>query len=299
MRLYAYPGNEPLRDALAARLGMERGSADWHRFPDGETLVRIDTTPDAEACLVCTLDDPDPKMLPLLFAADALRAQGATRIGLVAPYLAYMRQDKSFHAGEAVSSRHFGALLGQHFDWLVTVDPHLHRLQDLGQVFPRPNRVLHAAALLAEWIQANMAGPLLIGPDAESAQWVSAVAAKIGAPWTYLTKQRHGDLEVSVSLPADAPRGEGRRPVLVDDIVSSGRTLAEAARVLRAKGYGAPSCVAVHGLFAGDARSVLKTAGFDRIAVTNTVPQPESVIDVMPLLATGVRSLVPERGDSA
>jgi len=292
MRLYAYPGNERLRDALAARLGVGRGSADWHRFPDGETLVRIDTPPDGEVCLVCTLDDPDPKILPLLFAADALRTQGATRVGLVAPYLAYMRQDKSFNAGEAVSSHHFSALLAQHFDWLVTVDPHLHRLLDLGEVFPRPYRVLHAAPLLGAWIQANVANPLLIGPDAESAQWVSAVAAKLGAPWTYLTKQRYGDLEVSMSLPVDAPKGEGRRPVLVDDIVSSGRTLAEAARLLKEQGHGAPWCVAVHGLFAGDARSVLDAAGFVCIAVTNTVTQPESVIDVTSLLEAGMQDLI-------
>jgi len=291
MRVYASPGNEGFAQGLARELGAERGEASWHRFPDGETLVRILTPPAGEdVYLVCTLADPDRKLLPLLFAAAALREQGAKSVGLAAPYLAYMRQDTRFHPGETVSARHFGALLARHFDSLACVDPHLHRLQSLSQVFPRPASIVHAAPALAAWIRANVAEPFLVGPDAESAQWVSAVAELTGAPWTHLSKERLGDREVRVSLP-DARRWRGRRPVLVDDIVSTGRTLVAAAAQLIALGFDAPACVAVHGLFAGDARAALLAAGVGRIAVTNTVPQPDAVIDVAPLLAEGIRSL--------
>ena len=291
MRVYACPGNEDFTAGLARELGAARGEAQWHRFPDGESLVRIATPPTGEdACLVCTLADPDPKLLPLLFAAEALRELGAKRVGLVAPYLAYLRQDTRFHPGEAVSARHFGAILARHFDWLVAVDPHLHRLTSLSEVFPQPATAVHAAPALATWIRANVAMPLLIGPDAESAQWVEAVAALTGAPWTHLHKERLGDREVQVSLP-DAGRWRGRQAVLVDDIVSTGRTLAAAAGRLKSLGFEAPVCVAVHGLFAGDARAALLAAGIGRIAVTNTVPQPDAVIDVVPLVAEGIRGL--------
>lgn len=291
MQFYACQGNEALAASLMAQPGMSRGALDWHRFPDGETRVRIDTSPQRDTGILCTLADPEPRVVPLLLTAAALRAQGAARVGLVAPYLAYMRQDKSFHPGEAVSARHFGALLGQHFDWLVTVDPHLHRIHDLGDIVSRPSRDLHAAPLLADWVGAQVPDPVLVGPDGESAQWVAAAAARIGAPWFALSKQRLGDREVKVILP-DGIRAEGRNPVLVDDIISSGHTLAQAAAALQARGFAPPQCVAVHGLFAGDARTVLKAAGITRVAVSNSIPQPEARIDLAPLLADALRGMM-------
>lgn len=290
MQLYACSGNEPLGLRLSSELGIDPGALTWHRFPDGETLVRIETPPGREVCILCTLADPDPRIMPLLLTAEALRAQGAAHVGLIAPYLAYMRQDVAFRSGEAVAARHFGALLGQRFDWLVTVDPHLHRIHDLNEVVACPSRNLHAAPLLADWIRMNVRAPVLVGPDGESAQWVSAAAQRIGAPWFNLQKQRLGDLDVRVTLPEDVEAG-GRTAVLVDDIISSGRTLAAAAAALKGSGFDAVHCVAVHGLFAGDARTLLKSAGIAQLAVTNSVPQPESRIDLAPMLAEGVRAM--------
>ena len=290
MQLYACAGNEPLAFQLGSELGAKRGALTWHRFPDGETRVRIETPPEAQACVLCTLADPDTRIMPLLLTAAALRAQGAVRVGLIAPYLAYMRQDMAFNPGEAVAARHFGALLGQHFDWLVTVDPHLHRIHDLGEVLTCPSRDLHAAPLLADWIRASVRAPVLVGPDAESAQWVSATAQRADAPWFNLHKERLGDMDVRVALPQGI-RAEGRTAVLVDDIISSGRTLAAAAAALQRAGFTAIQCVGVHGLFAGDARAVLRRAGIGPVTVTNSVSQPESRIDLAPLLAEGVRGM--------
>ena len=112
--------------------------------------------PDRRIALVCTLDRPDAKMLPLLFAAAAARELGASQVGLVAPYLAYMRQDRRFKPGEAVTSREFARLLSGAFDWLVTVDPHLHRYASLAEIYRIPTRVVHAAPLISQWIRTRI-----------------------------------------------------------------------------------------------------------------------------------------------
>ena len=108
------------------------------------------------------------------------------QVGLVAPYLAYMRQDRRFKPGEAVTSREVAQLLSGAFDWLVTVDPHLHRYTSLAEIYRIPTHVTHAAPLISQWIKANVPRALVIGPDSESEQWVSAVASEAGAPFTVL-----------------------------------------------------------------------------------------------------------------
>ena len=121
--------------------------------------------------------------------------------------------------------------MSAHFDWLVTVDPHLHRYASLDEIYTLESEVVQAAPALADWIAAHVEKPVLIGPDAESEQWVSAVAGLHNLPWRVMTKTRHGDREVTMELP-DLSGLEDHTPVLVDDIISSGATVAEATRHL-------------------------------------------------------------------
>lgn len=153
------------------------------RFPDGEFHVRLQTPVcDAEVAIVCTLDRPDEKVLPLLWLAIAAHQGGARRVGLVAPYLAYMRQDAIFQSGEICAARHFAELLTRYFDWLVAVDPHLHRIPDLSDIYGMPVTVAQAAPAMAAWVRAHVSDPLFIGPDDESRQWVEHVAGLCSAP---------------------------------------------------------------------------------------------------------------------
>ena len=242
----AMPGNEHLSGELTTHLDLEQGAVTVRRFPDGESHVRIDTPVEGRmAMVVCTLDRPDDKLVPLFLLACAVREAGAVSVGLVAPYLAYLRQDKRFQPGETVSAQHVAAWISRDFDWLVTVDPHLHRISDLSQVFSIPARVVHAAEGVASWVKAHVKQPLLVGPDEESAQWVGDVARRSDAPFVVLTKTRHGDQDVEVSVP-EVDRWRLHTPVLVDDIVSSGRTMVETVGHLRRAGLAAPVCIAVH-----------------------------------------------------
>lgn len=286
--LIPLPGHEAVAEALAALLPGELALASWHAFPDGETLVTLPPVAGRDVVLVCSLHQPDPQVMPLLFAADAARELGARRIGLATPYLAYMRQDRRFHDGEAVTSRTFAALLSRYLDFLVTVDPHLHRYDSLDEIYTLQAVAVSASPAIARWLQARQPDALLVGPDEESAQWVSAIAALAGLPHAVLTKVRHDDFHVEVSLP-DAGRWHGRQPVLVDDIISSARTLVAATDSLRRCGLAAPWCVGVHGLFSADAVAALEAAGVAGVVTCNTVRHASNGIDVLPELAEGLR----------
>ncbi len=289
--LLALPESAALARRVSELATMPLGVVESRQFPDGETYLRIDADcANKTVVLVCTLDRPDHKILPLLFLADAARAQGARRVGLVAPYLAYLRQDRQFRDGEAVTSRTFARLLSAYADWLVTIDPHLHRYQSLSDIYGIPSRVVHAAPALAEWIAAHVDRPVLVGPDAESAQWVTDVAKRVGAPSVVMQKTRRSDLVVEVAAP-DMEAYRKHRPIVVDDVASSAQTMVETVKRLVAAGLRSPVCVAVHALFSDTAEQALLDAGAARIVTTTSVPHRTNMIDVVPLLVSAIREL--------
>jgi len=297
--LYAMPGNEAFAELLSLHTSYQRRQLLLHHFPDGETLVQMaPPTPGGDAVIVCTLDHPDPKALPLMMAAATARELGAARVGLVAPYLAYMRQDMRFHPGEAISSKIFGNWLAHTFDWLVTVDPHLHRHATLAEVYPRAAHVVHAASQLAVWIDAHVTMPLIIGPDRESAQWVTAVSNLLCAPNVVARKERHGDRDVEVFLP-EMDKWRDHTPVLLDDIVASGETMLQTLRCLQGRTSLPPVCVALHGLFAEGALEKLLGEGAELIVTSNSVINAASQIDISKTVAEAMVSLCATRPTEA
>ena len=291
MLVLALPGSGPMAAAIAGHLGCSWSELALHHFPDGETLVRIDV-PVRGRCVVLagSLDHPDGKTLPLLFAADAARDLGAAQVGLAAPYLPYMRQDKRFRDGEAVTSLSYARLLSSSLDFLATVDPHLHRWRSLDEIYPIRTQAVAAAPLIAHWLREHVADPLVIGPDAESEQWVAEVARLAGAPWTVMAKIRRGDRDVGVRLAGPGPWPPGT-PVLVDDIVSTGHTLLAAAQALKEAGLAAPLCIGVHALFEDGALQRLLAGGVRQVVTCDTIAHPTNAIPVAQALAQAVLAL--------
>jgi ribose-phosphate pyrophosphokinase len=281
----AFPGNADFAERARAQLGLATIRLEWRKFPDGESYLLYDEpVAGRDLALVCTLNDPDSKALALLFAARAAKELGAARVGLVAPYLGYMRQDRRFHEGEAVTSAHFAGLVSAEFDWLVTVDPHLHRRASLGEIYSIPAAAVSASPALAAWIAANVSKPLIVGPDAESEQWAAEVAAACAAPYVVMSKRRLGDRKVEIEAPPLA-RWSDRTPVVLDDIVSSARTMALAVKRIAEQGLAPPVCIGVHGIFSGDALAALREAGAARVVTTNTIEHPSNAIDVSSIVA--------------
>jgi ribose-phosphate pyrophosphokinase len=295
----AVPGSAEQAARLAASLGVEPITPEVRAFPDGELYVRIDPAAHAdlrgrEVVLVGSLyPAPAERFLTIAFLAATARDLGARRVGLVAPYLAFMRQDEQFHPGEGVTSRYFAALVSRTVDWMVTVDPHLHRHHALDGLYTIPTTIARAAPSIARWIAGEVERPILVGPDAESVQWVSAVADGCGAPYVILEKTRRGDRDVSISAPPTDSTElalAGHTPVLIDDIVSTGKTLIEATRQLRAAGAAPPTCVAIHAVFADALVDELTAAGAARIVTCNTIPHASNRICVAAAVAEAVRT---------
>lgn len=257
-----------------------------HHFPDGESLVRVSAPAADEAIVVRNFDNPDAKLFEVLLAADALRRAGARRVALVAPYLPYMRQDKVFEPGQPVSQRVLGAILGRAFDRVLTLEAHLHRVRRLNEVIPCRSRSLSAAPAIARWMRAHARGALVVGPDAESLPWVRGIGRSAGAQWIVGHKQRLGDRTVRVHLPDFAAV---RRAIVIDDIASSGATLAGAARALREHGVARVDAIVVHAIFAPGAIPLIKRAGIDRILSCDTIPHPTNAIRCAPLVADALK----------
>lgn len=284
----AVPGNEAHARELATRLGVTVVIPEVRQFPDGELYVRVDADLAArEVILVGSLHGRGDTFLRIAFLAGTVRDLGASRVGLVAPYLAYLRQDDRFHPGEGVTARYFGKLLSQTVDWLVTVDPHLHRLDSLGHVYSIPTSIARAAPAIAKYIVDQVSHPVLIGPDAESVQWVSAVAEGCGAPFQILEKTRRGDRDVSITAPDG--KWNGHTPVVIDDIVSTGKTMIEATRQVVAAGAAAPLCIAIHAVFADALEAELMSAGARGIITCDTVPHATNQICIADSIADAVR----------
>ena len=284
-------GHAALADDIARRCGMARGRLLLRRFPDEESYLRYDDdVAERHVVLVSNLGRPDPRIPALVFAAATAKELGARTVTLVAPYLPYMRQDHRFNAGEAITSRIFAHVLSNHIDGLVTMDPHLHRYHSLSQIYNVPSEIAAAAPAVAQWITANVPDAFVLGPDAESEQWVSAVANLARVPWCVSQKTRNGDRDVAVAVP-ELTAWRNRTPVILDDIISSGSTMMEAVRHLRAAALPAPVCVGVHAVFAGDAHEALLAAGARAVVTTDTLPHPTNAISTAPLLADALRRL--------
>ncbi len=285
--LHFFPDDVGPATRLADALGVGSLKVAHHSFPDGESLVRVEPRVPAVCLLYRSLNDPNAKLIEVLFAASALRANGASRVVLVAPYLGYMRQDIAFRPGEAVSQGVVGGLIAGAFDACVTVDVHLHRVRDFGRVLPGITALnLSAAEALSSALDCGD-DPVIVGPDDEATQWVSAIALPHRLDVLVGRKDRRGDRQVAIEFDG-TERVRDRNVVLVDDMIASGTTLKVAAGQLLAAGARRIEVLATHCLAGEGDLNALKEAGIERIQSSDSVPGPTATIELAGILAVGI-----------
>ncbi len=285
--ILGFPDYREQAQHLASRTGLDYAEVEIHHFPDGESRVRLPAGLGERVILCRSLDHPNDKLIELALTAAAARELGVHHLTLVAPYLCYMRQDKAFRPGEAISQPIIGQLLADWVEELITVDPHLHRVPRLEDAIPvKRAHCLTAAPLMADFLARELEAPLLVGPDEEARQWVSAIAAHAGLDYRVGAKERHGDREVEVHFPDPPP--PGRHLVLVDDVASTGHTLENAVAALASSLPASLSVLVTHALFLEGTLERLRQAGVTHIWSTDSIPHPSNRLALAPLLASAL-----------
>ncbi|MDP1684803.1 ribose-phosphate diphosphokinase [Hydrogenophaga sp.] len=284
-----------LAGRAASALGMALAIIERHRFPDGEMRLRLPAEVPDRVVLWRGLQQPNEKLVEVLLAAQTARRLGAKHLTLVSPYLAYMRQDIEFNPGEAISQRIVGGFLAGLFDAIITIDPHLHRVATLHEAMPVNDAIaLSGAPLLADHIATQRQNPLLMGPDEEALQWVALAAQRHGWDHAVCRKTRHGDCDVDIELP-DVPVA-GRVVVLMDDVASSGHTLARAAVKLRAAGARSVDVAVTHALFAPGAVQLVRSSGVGEIWSTDCIAHPSNAVSIVPEVVRSLQGLDVAKG---
>lgn len=267
------------------KFNFTEGDCQFHHFPDGETIVKLNSSIAGKDLLfIIDFSNPNAKLLPLIIAAETARDLGAKKVHLFSPYLPYMRQDKQFHVNEGITSRYFAKLISEYFDSLLTIEPHLHRWHSLNDIYRIPVTALSASLPIAVWLKEHTKKPLLIGPDRESEQWVSQVAKLVNAPYVVFDKIRHGDQEVEISSPS-LTSFSGCYPVIIDDVISTGRTMSKILQYLKHNHFDKMTCIGVHALFVGDAYEQLKIQGASDVITCNTLSHVTNQIDVSTVIS--------------
>ena len=291
--LLGCPESGSVARRVAEGAGLPFAEIDVHHFPDGESQLTLPDRMASHVVLYRSLDRPNDKLIELLMVCRTLRARGARRLTLVAPYLCYMRQDVAFHPGEIVSQQVVGGWLAELFDDVITVDPHLHRISRLDEAVPAKQAItLSAAPAFVEYLRTQNFSreAMLLGPDSESEQWVRGIAEAAGLPYVIAQKQRQGDRSVVICLP-EAVSFEGRTVILLDDMASTGRTLIAAAEQAKSRGAREIRVLVTHALFVNDSLEHLRQSPITHVGSSDSIPHETNVVSLGDLLASSLTLL--------
>lgn len=288
MIVFALPNSKGLAAGIAKKAGLELGKLDSELFPDGEFHMRFESdVRGRDVVLVQTMHpNPNDSLLELVFAGRTAKDLGAAKVTGVVPYLAYMRQDKRFHPGECVSNHIMAHLLNQSLDRIITVDPHLHRVKNLAELFHIERKKLSANSAIAGFIRKKFSpqSAVIAGPDIESSQWAKSIADSIGFESAIFLKERFSSRHVKINVTREL-EWKGKNVIIIDDIISSGHTMIEAVKEIRKRRPVAVHCICVHGIFAERAFKKLKKAGAKTIVSTNSIPHQSNGIDLAGMIA--------------
>ena len=262
-------------------LKCEYSDLEIKKFPDCELYVKFNVDlKNKDVILVQTLHPANEQLLELILASYTAKDLGCKSLKLVIPYLAYIRQDKRFNPGEAISSKIILPLFNI-ADEIITIDPHLHRFNSLNEVFNTKTKKLTSNELIKNFIR-KFKCPIIIGPDEESYQWARKIADELNCEALILKKQRFSSTKVKISLENNF-KIKNKDIIIIDDIISTGHTILEAVKIIKKYNPKSINIIAVHGIFADE--KVYKELKKYPITTTNTINNRHAKIDISKLIA--------------
>jgi ribose-phosphate pyrophosphokinase len=281
---------------IARRLGVKAHYPSIAKFPDGEIrVIEGDYVPQPTVAYVQTMHPrPNDTLVEMMFTVDLLKDLGAKRVIAVIPYLGYTRQDTRHEKGEAISIKSMlKALDFTGVDDILSVDIHLHRLNlaELSQFSHIRMHEVSAADLLTKEAGRHLTRPLVIGPDAESERWAASAAKLLDTDYDVLEKTRVSAKEIHIK-----PRKldvRGRDVLIIDDIVSTGGTMMEVIRSLKAQGADHITAACIHAVLSDiDTLTGLFRAGMDGFIATNTINNEFGIVDVSGIVADKLKEIM-------
>lgn len=274
-----------LAKKIAKKLKVKYSELIVKKFPDNETYVRykVDLRNKVVVLVQSFYGSVNDDLIETIFASYTAKDLGAKKVILVAPYFPYLRQDKRFTAGEAISIHIIGDLADHFWDEIYIIDPHLHREKTLSHIFKIKSRKLTANPLIVDYIKKKIKNPVIIGPDWESYKWAQRIAEKIGCEFAIMEKKRYSARKVSVKLNKKVDI-KSKNMIFIDDMISTGNTLLQAIKAMKKLGAKKVTCFAVHGILVENALEKLQKEGAT-VITTNTIPNKAAKIDVSGLIA--------------
>ncbi len=277
-----------LARGLARELGVPYVDVGFEKhpggFPDGERYVRLMDSVAGEHVVLVQTTHPDPMIVEYFLLADAIRDAGARRLTAVIPYFGYGRQDKRFAEGEAVSAKTLAKHIAVDADDLLTMTIHN---PDILALFPIRAREVSGVPAIGRYLK-TVGADLVLAPDDGALRLAKEAAAIAGTPYDYLDKERLDSYTVRVT-PKEL-KVKDKSIAIVDDVISTGGTIAAATKELKAQGARRVLATCVHGLFVGRALENLKVC--DELAATDTIPSAYTKVSVAPEFAKAIRELM-------
>jgi ribose-phosphate pyrophosphokinase len=294
LKLIGGSANPELAQRISDKLDVPLTDPRLRRFPDGEINVKIEDSMRGHDVFVIQPTSPpvNEHLMELFIILDALRRASAGRVTAVVPYYGYARKERKTQPREPISAKlvaNFITLAGA--DRLLLLDLHAEAIEGF---FDVPTDHLSPHHIIADHLKTlNLHHITIVAPDAGGGRRAEAVANNLAAPIAFGYKRRSSDDEVEViAVSGDV---KGRDCVVVEDIITTGGTLAKLATALRSQGANRVLVAATHPVLTGNAVERLKAADIERVIVTDSIPIPPeklgppiTVLSVAPLLAEAI-----------
>lgn len=295
MIITSLKNSEKLAKKVAKELNAKYSKTKVSSFPDGDLYLQFNCDLKGEKVVIVESFQPNSNdaLLSIYFAAKTAKDLGAKKVILVSPYLAFMRQDKRFKSGECINAHVMAGLINSCVDKFLTIDPHLHRITKMKEVFTIPAKNLTANDVIADFIKKKFKNEIIIGPDWESYQWADKISARVGVEDTVLEKDRHSYRNVDVKVKDDIDI-TGKNVIIVDDIISTGNTMIKAAQKAKKMGAKTITAIGVHGLFVENALKKMDKY-FDNIYSVNTIEHDTNKIDITPVIIDELKKELPKK----